>query len=78
MSITKGKEKPAKQVAQEINAKKAQAFLIKERTERATNAKAEIDAVLKKYNCELIGKPIFQPSSQGGFVTVVSIDLIPK
>lgn len=78
MSITKGKEQKPKEVAQEINAKKAQEFLTKERTERAQKAKSEIDTVLQKYNCELIGRPIFAPSTAGGFTTSVSIDLIPK
>jgi hypothetical protein len=78
MSLIAGKEKPAKKVAEEINAKKAQEFLKKERTERATSAKAEIDAVLSKYNCELIGRPIYTPSNQGGYTTAASIDLIPK
>lgn len=78
MSITKGKETTPKKAMEEINAKKAHEFLQKEKTERAINCKAEIDAALNKYQCELIGKPIYQPSSQGGFVTVISVDLIPK
>lgn len=78
MSITKPKQKTAKEVAAEITSKRAHEFLVKERTERAQAAKKELDAVLEKYNCELVGVPIYSATPDGRFITAARVDLIPK
>lgn len=57
MSITKGKAKPAKQVAEEIDLKKAQDAIIKDMQEREQAALAEynqfVEALCKKHGVEL-------------------------
>lgn len=53
MSLTKGKEKKPKQVAQEIDLKKAQEAIIKDMQEREAKAieefNAAIEEIAKKY-----------------------------
>lgn len=65
MSLTKGKEKKPKQVAQEIDLKKAQEAIIKDMQEREQKAIAEInkaiEEIAKKYNVSIgISQPTLQ------------------
>lgn len=65
MSIKTGKEKAPKQVAQEIDLKKAQEAIIKDMQEREQKAidelNATIEAIAKKYNVNI---GITQPTLQ--------------
>lgn len=65
MSIKTGKEKEPKQVAQEIDLKKAQEAIIKDMQEREQKAieelNATIEAIAKKYNVNI---GITQPTLQ--------------
>lgn len=48
------------------------------REETARECGAEVEAVIKKHDCQLVGVPVFVPDGTGGWRIAVRIELTPK
>ena len=75
--VAKPKSRPRKKKATKLSAKDARELLRKEHADRIKACSQELNKVLAKHECSLVGKPDYHPDPSGGWRTVVEIQVMP-